>query len=204
MKMKLKIEYVSNVLLKTLARLLLEKELNKIIKKTPPHLSILDIGSSNAPYKKLLKSKKYTTLDINKRSNPDICCDAHEIPCKKESFDLILSTEFLEHSYDPKKAISELARVLKKGGSCVLSTRLIKEVHGEPFDYFRFTKYGLIKLFSGFEKVEIIPLGNGFSSIWDLISFFLPPIRIINCLFLPFINSKRTEMPGGYFVFAKK
>lgn len=46
--------------------------------------------------------------------------DAHNIPYEKNSFDLVVSTEVLEHLDDPKSAILEIKRVLKKGGTAVI------------------------------------------------------------------------------------
>lgn len=191
-------------MIKTLARLTLEREFNKLIKNIPPRLNVLDIGAKDAPYKKTINSKTYTTLDIDQESNPDICCDAHNIPRKDEIFDLVIATEFLEHCYDPQKAIDEIYRVLRKEGICILSTRFIKEIHGEPNDYFRFTYFGLKHLFKKFNYVKIVPLGNAFSSIMDLTSYHFPPIRLFNRLLLNLIKISKTKSPNGYLVFAIK
>lgn len=42
--------------------------------------------------------------------------DAHELPFKNETFDLITCTETLEHLENPEKAVSEMKRCLKKNG----------------------------------------------------------------------------------------
>lgn len=46
--------------------------------------------------------------------------DAHAIPFKDETFDLAICTEVLEHVNDPKSALLEIKRVLKKGGFAII------------------------------------------------------------------------------------
>lgn len=45
-----------------------------------------------------------------------------EIPFPDNTFDIVMSSEVIEHVPDPKKAIAELYRVLKPGGIMVLTT----------------------------------------------------------------------------------
>lgn len=45
--------------------------------------------------------------------------DAHSLPFKNDAFDTIVSLGSLEHFRDPEMAISEMGRVLKKGGALV-------------------------------------------------------------------------------------
>lgn len=46
--------------------------------------------------------------------------DAHRTPFKKESFDLVVCTEVLEHVDDPKAVLLEIKRVLKKNGVAII------------------------------------------------------------------------------------
>ena len=48
--------------------------------------------------------------------------DAHHLDFPAESFDLIVSTENLEHLRDQDTHLRELARVIKGGGSCFIAT----------------------------------------------------------------------------------
>jgi ubiquinone/menaquinone biosynthesis C-methylase UbiE len=47
--------------------------------------------------------------------------DAQSLPCKDESFQHVICSEVLEHLLDPSIAMSEMERVLKPGGSAVIS-----------------------------------------------------------------------------------
>lgn len=46
--------------------------------------------------------------------------DAHKIPYKNESFNIITCTEVLEHVDDPKTVLLEIRRVLKKDGFAII------------------------------------------------------------------------------------
>ena len=65
----------------------------------------------------------------------------------------------------PNKVIKEFARIIKSGGIVLLSESFMNEIHGEPYDYWRFTPYSMRQLFStnGFEIIKIEPIGGFFS-----------------------------------------
>jgi len=48
--------------------------------------------------------------------------DACRLPIRDDSFDLVISSEMLEHASEPVRAIAELARVLRSAGLLVLTT----------------------------------------------------------------------------------
>lgn len=50
-----------------------------------------------------------------------IQADAHKLPFKKGSLDLIIATEVLEHVVDPQVALLEMKRVLSKSGEIIIS-----------------------------------------------------------------------------------
>ena len=47
---------------------------------------------------------------------------ANELPFKPESFDVVVSCEVIEHLEEPENMLSEVSRVLKKGGKFILTT----------------------------------------------------------------------------------
>ena len=65
---------------------------------------------------KKLNNIQYDSIDINSplaKIKADIC----DLPIKDNTYDFILCNHVLEHVLDDKKAMSELYRVLKKGGT---------------------------------------------------------------------------------------
>ncbi len=65
---------------------------------------------------KKIKNWEYTTADLY---SPivDVKADICDLPFEDNSFDLVFCNHVLEHIPDDKKAMSELYRVLKKGGT---------------------------------------------------------------------------------------
>jgi SAM-dependent methyltransferase len=61
-------------------------------------------------------------------------CTCERLPFASSSFDLVLALELVEHIPDPQEFASEVARVLRPGGMCILSTppRLRSLLYGEP------------------------------------------------------------------------
>ncbi len=48
--------------------------------------------------------------------------DACSLPFESGTFDLVVSSECIEHTPDPRLALSEMARVLRKGGHMIVTT----------------------------------------------------------------------------------
>lgn len=80
-------------------------------------IKLLHFAPEQAFYKrfKKLRNIQYDTIDINSplaKIKADIC----DLPIKENTYDFILCNHVLEHVLDDNKAMSELYRVLKKGG----------------------------------------------------------------------------------------
>ena len=75
-----------------------------------------------------------------------------------------------EHLKHPQKSAQEVYRVLKKGGHILVTAPQINELHEEPNDFFRYTKYGLSVVFedAGFSVVESVQRGGFFTVIAQL------------------------------------
>lgn len=116
------------------------QKLNQVIKLLPKQkrgktIKVLDIGCSSAvltnEIAKTLKKSQVTGLDSYKAAiqfarlkYPHInfvAADAHKLPFKDKSFDLVICTETLEHVINPKKTLEEMKRVLKKDGRGIIS-----------------------------------------------------------------------------------
>lgn len=126
--------------------------------------SILDAGSGDGErYKKYFNFDKYVTLDIDSAHKADINGSVEDIPIDSEIFDSVISTQVLEHVKNPQKAIEEFYRVLKHKGHCLITIPQLNELHEEPNDYFRFTKFGIEELLhkAGF-KIILTEKRGGF------------------------------------------
>lgn len=124
----------------------------------------MDIGSgpNGGRYKEFFTGTDYVTLDINPDYNADIIGSAEKIPMPNGSFDSIVCFQVLDDLKNPAEAVKEMRRVLKPGGHGLISVPQSNELHDEPNDYFRFTKYGISILLSeaGLDIVKILSRGG--------------------------------------------
>ena len=121
---------------------------------------LLDVGCGNKPFRKFIKFKTYTGIEIEKNENVDVLYDGNSILFPDETFDTVLCTDVLEHVCETNQFIGEMVRVLRAGGELILTTNFFWNLHYEPNDYYRFTKYGLTYLFlkNDLEVKKIVPL----------------------------------------------
>jgi len=117
----------------------------------------LDIGCGNRLYGDLFPNAVSVDRAPREGVTVDVVADAHDLRAFGDgSFDTVLCTEVLEHLHTPAQAIAEFRRVLRPGGTLLLTTRFVYPLHDTPGDYYRFTKYGLRHLLRDFEIVELI------------------------------------------------
>jgi SAM-dependent methyltransferase len=102
------------------------------------------------------KCDSYSSLDIVPTEIVDIVCDAEEMPMEDGSYDTVLCTQVLEHCRGPERIVNECYRVLKDGGTFIVTVPSIYPVHGYPADNWRFMPDGLRYLLRAFSKVEVL------------------------------------------------
>ncbi len=132
--------------------------------------TVLDIGSGGLNLRDILhESNRLWRLDHPKTlayfaEAPDVYGDAQALPFPSNCMDAVVLFEVLEHIPDHERAVTEIARVLKTGGRLFLSAPFIYPTHDAPFDFFRFTRFGLRRLLekNGMRPRVEVPLGNGF------------------------------------------
>lgn len=145
------------------------------LSQTLPQLSgsVLDVGCGERPYRHLLSpDASYTGIDVPESSdfgmarNPEIVLfDGATIPFAAETYDAILCTEVLEHCPEPAQLIAEMERVLRPGGTLVMTVPFAARIHHSPHDYTRFTPYALERMLGAFTGVSIVPRGNEVATI---------------------------------------
>lgn len=156
---------------------------------------ILDIGCGNKPYEKIFDGliESYFGCDIvqSSQNRVDLICEATHIPLMNQSFDLIFSTQTIEHVGLHDKMISEAYRLIKPGGVFILSGPMYWPLHEEPYDFFRFTKFGF-KLSlerAGFSVVEVLANGGKWALLGQTILQTLPKWVLKPRVFRLLINS---------------
>lgn len=189
-----------------LARKPIEAAMQKFAKNFSTDQKILDIGCGHKPYKKFFRCK-YIGLDpYPHQAEVDIIANAWDIPVKNNEFDGIILNQSLEHIEKINETILEIKRVLKPGGLCIITAPQTMRNHSTPIpsnqiklnnfdkneirffnvDYFRFTKFGLIKLFKDFDILELKETNGYFGTIIQLINYFFAAFRPIKIVLSPF------------------
>jgi SAM-dependent methyltransferase len=111
---------------------------------TSEKISILDYGCGGSPYRSLFPNSEYIRADFTPCDGLDFLLPADSsVPVPHNSFDMVLSTQVLEHVPEPANYVAECFRVLKPGGFLVLTTHGLFEDHGCPYDFQRWTADGL-------------------------------------------------------------
>ncbi len=86
-------------------------------------LKILDFSPSRSIYRMMKKGGySYVSSDLSGDFISDVSYNILNIDSENNSFDLIICYHILEHIEDDMKAMTELWRVLNKGGYCIIQT----------------------------------------------------------------------------------
>lgn len=174
---------------KTILRILMNNRIRKIQKLKG---RILDLGSgtirpSYYEFLKISKDAEIISTEISDKRKPDIKADLEKpFPFKDKEFNHVLCFNLLEHIFNYRNVVSESFRILKSNGKLIGAVPFLASVHGDPNDYFRYTKSTLKKIFkqAGFKEIKIEPLGYGpFAVSYYTIAFLFPRLIQIILLF---------------------
>jgi ubiquinone/menaquinone biosynthesis C-methylase UbiE len=195
--------------------------------------TVYDLGCGERPYEvDILKvADKYIGVDWGETLHTlkaDIVSDLNkQLPIDSEVADTVTSFQVMEHLCEPQTMLNEAYRILKRNGTIVLTVPFQWWVHEAPYDYFRYTPYGLRYMLekAGFRDIHITP-NTGFFVMWVLkmnyfssrfirgprpirwlIKAVLIPIWFISQVLAPYLD-KLDRNPeweaAGYTAIAKK
>ncbi|WP_100086098.1 methyltransferase domain-containing protein [Vibrio sinaloensis] len=124
---------------------------------------VYDFGCGESPLKSFILSSadNYIGVDWSNcyhSSAPEIIADLNKpLPIESSSADTIISMSVLEHLCEPQNMLNEAYRVLKPEGSLVLQVPWQWWIHEAPYDFFRYTPYGLKYMLekAGFKQIEV-------------------------------------------------
>jgi SAM-dependent methyltransferase len=153
------------------SRVRLRKFIESVANQTAPNALVLDAGAGEQSYAPLFGHTRYESADfeqVDKRYiKATYTCDLAQIPVDSQRYDAVLCSQVLEHIPDPPLVLSELYRVLKPGGALWITAPLFYEEHEQPYDFYRYTQFGLQHLLdnAGFSVETIEPLEGYFATL---------------------------------------
>jgi SAM-dependent methyltransferase len=176
------------------------------------------IGTRSKFKPNLVPGDLWYYLNIDFAVGPDLIADAHSLPFVCDLFDCVVCCEVLEHLQDPLLCSREIFRVLKPDGVLLISAPFMFPIHADPFDYYRFTPQGLVKMLNDYSNLEIIPMGSTWGTLGMLLDLaarelshktFRKVIRTLGRLLAFYeIRQKRegesSRFSTGYFCVAQK
>lgn len=198
---------------------------------------LVDLGCGEAPYKDffLQFADSYTGVDWSNtfhNSKADVVSDLNtKVELETETADTVVSFSAMEHLCEPQAFLNEAYRILKRDGTIVLQVPWQWCVHEAPYDYFRYSPYGLKYLFekAGFNDVKVqaqsgfftmlILKTNYFSSrlinnklfkaikLNKLFKLLLIPFWALGQLLAPYLDKLDRNWnleTSGYYVIARK
>lgn len=141
---------------------------------------LLDVGCGTKPYKSIFNANKYIGLDIDSEftrtlASADCFYDGTIFPFVEETFDSILCNQVLEHVFNPDDFLTEIYRVMKPGAKLLLTVPFAWDEHEQPFDYARYSSYGLLALLKR-NKLKVIKykkLGGDCTVLFQLLNAYL-------------------------------
>lgn len=134
-----------------------------VLSRVPPGPGrALDLGGGTGELRAPLTARgfEYVNVDVAPTDLEAVVGDAHALPFEDGEFDLVVSSDSLEHFHTPLAVLREVARVLSPDGRLVIWVPFMHPFHRD--DYYRYTPLGLEYLLehAGFTVVTIeAPLG---------------------------------------------
>lgn len=129
---------------------------------------LIDVGCGSSPYRPLFTNiSDYVGIDLEESRRSTAVGDADRLPVATGCASSVFCAEVLEHTADPAAVLAEIDRVLQPGGRILVTAPMCWNLHYQPHDYRRFTKYRLQQLLEGhgFRVLSMHRIGGLFSLV---------------------------------------
>ncbi|WP_157957207.1 class I SAM-dependent methyltransferase [Winogradskyella tangerina] len=158
--------------------------------------SILDYGSGDGPYRKMLTeyfdsyvSADYEVTNLKHSNRAEISIDDNQkVDVEDNAFSCVVLSEVLEHIYKPHEALQEIKRIVVPEGYVIGTVPFFMWEHEKPYDFHRYTYFCLKRMFedNGFEIIKLDYVGDNLGVLTYIFTkvfgVFIKPIRKIKPL----------------------
>lgn len=123
-------------------------------------IGAMDVNGSLRYVAESLGPARYVGVDIVEGKGVDEVCSVYDLAERfgRESFDLAISSEMIEHVQDWRGAINQIKSIIRPGGAVMLTTRSFPfPYHDYPYDYWRFEIEDMRVIFSDMEIEALEP-----------------------------------------------
>tara|TARA_R110002074_G_scaffold402324_1_gene607078 strand:- start:148605 stop:149105 length:501 start_codon:yes stop_codon:yes gene_type:complete len=148
------------------------KAVQAFASKVPDSGELLYVGIAGDPpggeYAPLFPNYDVRTFDMDPKWGPDLVGDISKTNFAKESWDVIVCVQVLEHVSTIWDVPAEMHRILKEGGHAIVDCPWQYPYHAEPpsfSDYWRISKDGMKSLFGRHFEVLDLQAGEQNTSI---------------------------------------
>jgi len=156
-------------------RVLLDAELERLA----PLMGgpVLEIGNGRCGRRGAFRPPPHVAgwlyVDLRMHASPHACADVMSLPFGDQLFETVLCLEVLEYVASPKAALGEMSRVLRDGGTLIMSTPYSTRPDTAT-DCWRFTANGLRHLAGsvGFEVTRLSEQGSVVSTLLHMCRSF--------------------------------
>ncbi|MGY3214971.1 class I SAM-dependent methyltransferase [Mucilaginibacter sp. HD30] len=170
-------------------------------------LLLVDFGCGDMPYRSVIEPHvgRYLGVDLDMNPKAEHHIDFDSKTTLPDNYaDIVLSNQVLEHVDSPSGYLKEALRILKPGGSIILTTHGYWYYHPTPNDYWRWTSAGLRKTVedSGFEVKSFHGImglaASGLQLLQDAIinklpKFLVPPFAFVMQLKIRLFNKMNSQ-----------
>jgi len=145
------------------------------VQSIPPQGLVLDLGGHRIGKRGLFDLDLYgfqvVYANLSAAKRPHVQAEAGMLPFPDDRFDTVICSELLEHVPDPVRVVAEIHRVLKPDGIALICVPFNSRIHGDPYDYGRYTDFYWQQTLGrvGFGKIHIEKQGLFWSVLADML-----------------------------------